>query len=665
MINKKLIILFVVALLSFSAFSQLNIKNYLYVGYSEMTRNNYTTAISIFNTIIKVKPNHYEALLFRGHSKYKLDDYRGALKDLNASIDLNSYNAEAFLYRGIVKDLLSDNFGALYDFNKGLELNPRHIYIFFNRGITRLRLKNWTFAIDNFDNVIKLKPDFSAAYINRGIAKSNLSRIDDAMADYNTAIRLNPFSADGYSRRGMLKASKKDYDGAILDLDESIKLDSYNTLNYYLRAGVKYEMNDFKGMIDDYDKIIDLDPTNALTFYNRAIIKSKLGDHNSAIEDYNKVSVLSPNNVFTYYNRGLVHNEIGLYNNAINDFSKAIEIFPDFAKAYMARSQSKRTIGDIDGSIKDNNTAISKINEYRLKNNLSGQPSFADTSRNFREIIDLDSDFGKILSNGKIINGRIQDRDVNIELEPVFKFLIFPDDSLAIKNNKYYVRELENLNLKARVKLKLFFSNESSILNNEILEEKVDVLNNSELSDSAQDAYYFYKSIVNCAARNYNSAIEEANKSLSYAPNVSYYFNRANIRLEMIEFIASTENNNNFVNINKSFNYDKSIKENESYNYDQVILDYQKCIEIDPDFVFAYFNLANVKCLARDFEGAVKHYTTVIQKNNEIAEAYYNRGLTLLYLKRNKEACIDLGKAGELGILKSYSVIKRFCNKED
>jgi hypothetical protein len=47
----------------------------------------------------------------------------------------------------------------------------------------------------------------------------------------------------------------------------------------------------------------------------------------------------------------------------------------------------------------------------------------------------------------------------------------------------------------------------------------------------------------------------------------------------------------------------------------------------------------------------------------DMAEAYYNRALTLLYLKEEKLACKDLSKAGELGVKEAYSVIKRYCNK--
>jgi hypothetical protein len=44
-----------------------------------------------------------------------------------------------------------------------------------------------------------------------------------------------------------------------------------------------------------------------------------------------------------------------------------------------------------------------------------------------------------------------------------------------------------------------------------------------------------------------------------------------------------------------------------------------------------------------------------------MAEAYYNRGLILIFTKRTQEACPDLSKAGELGISTAYNVIKRYC----
>lgn len=666
MVKKNVILFFLVIQFSFSGFAQINIRNYIYVGRNEIARHNFTTAIGIFNTIIKVKPNHYEAYFYRGVAKFRLDDYRGALTDLNNSLELNAYNPEVFLYRGIVKDLLYDYYSALEDFNTGVELNPNHIYMYFNRGITRLKLKSYISAVKDFTSVIKLKPDFIAAYINRGIARDQLLERDAAVADFSTAIRLNPFSSEAYSRRGMVRALRKEYDLAIDDLNESIKLDPANSLSYYFRASVKYDMKDLDGTISDYDEVIRLDPENALTYYNRAIIKSQLGDYYSAIEDYDEVSKLNPNNVFVYYNRGLVKYETENYNEAIEDFSKAIEIYPDFAKSYMARGSAKRAIGDINGAIADNNTAINKVNIYKSQNGNKNQLSFADTTRNFKEIIALNSDFGKKMTGNKIIDGRIQDREVEIELEPCFRFTTSTTDSMVMKNNSYIIPELEMLNKNLQNNLKLLLSGNTVHFDTTDINRKIGILDSADISGTSPDIYHLFKSVISSKGKNYNTAIIESDKSIFYQPSYApYYFNRANIRLEMIEFIASIDNTSNYLSITGDNKEEKKPDDgNEQFNYELVIADYEKCILLDPDFAFAYFNLANVKCLSRDFESAVEYYNYATDKMPDLAEAYFNRGLTLIYLNKKKEACIDLGKAGELGLYNAYSVIRKYCNEE-
>ena len=47
-----------------------------------------------------------------------------------------------------------------------------------------------------------------------------------------------------------------------------------------------------------------------------------------------------------------------------------------------------------------------------------------------------------------------------------------------------------------------------------------------------------------------------------------------------------------------------------------------------------------------------------------LAEAYYNRGLVLIYVKDREKGCLDMSKAGELGIEDAYSVIKKYCDPE-
>ena len=62
----------------------------------------------------------------------------------------------------------------------------------------------------------------------------------------------------------------------------------------------------------------------------------------------------------------------------------------------------------------------------------------------------------------------------------------------------------------------------------------------------------------------------------------------------------------------------------------------------------------------KDYRGALADYDKAIELSPAFAEAYYNRGLTHIYLGNNKQGIKDLSKAGELGIVAAYNVIKRF-----
>ena len=78
-------------------------------------------------------------------------------------------------------------------------------------------------------------------------------------------------------------------------------------------------------------------------------------------------------------------------------------------------------------------------------------------------------------------------------------------------------------------------------------------------------------------------------------------------------------------------------------------------------FYFALFNIANVYAKSGEIDKAIETYTQVLRQDKDIAEAYFNRGLLYIYTGQKALANADLSKAGELGIVGAYNVIKRYC----
>ena len=116
----------------------------------------------------------------------------------------------------------------------------------------------------------------------------------------------------------------------------------------------------------------------------------------------------------------------------------------------------------------------------------------------------------------------------------------------------------------------------------------------------------------------------------------------------------------------RQLNEEGVIKEEvSSTDYDLIKSDLDMVIELAPDFVYAYFNRGTLQISLGNYRAALADYDFVIEMRPEFAEAYYNRGLTHIFLGNNKQGISDLSKAGELGEVEAYNVIKRFSSIDE
>ena len=171
----------------------------------------------------------------------------------------------------------------------------------------------------------------------------------------------------------------------------------------------------------------------------------------------------------------------------------------------------------------------------------------------------------------------------------------------------------------------------------------------------------------NSALAHYDNAIEvETGDKYKKLYKAFYQMNRGVLRADMIDFISSIENNVQTLTMDDQGTTRARVTDqvSRSYDYSDAVQDMKSAAEIVGDIPYIWFNLANLQCLSASYVEAIGNYTKALSLYPYMGDAYFNRGLVLIYLKDKEKGCIDLSRAGELGVSDAYGVIKKYCEQE-
>ena len=96
--------------------------------------------------------------------------------------------------------------------------------------------------------------------------------------------------------------------------------------------------------------------------------------------------------------------------------------------------------------------------------------------------------------------------------------------------------------------------------------------------------------------------------------------------------------------------------------YHEVLAEFDRVLEQKPDLALAYFNRGVILVEMLDFTSALTAFNKAIELKPDFGEAYYNRGYVYFKLGNRQAGNADLSKAGELGVVPSYNLLKRMSN---
>jgi len=702
--RKSFILVLTLIISSFATVhSQINADRVLANGRNALYFDDYVLSIQYFNQVIRVKPHLPEPYLFRAIAKYNLDDYQGAEADATMALERNPFLYYAYQCRGTARQSMGNYEGAVADYQNALKMRQEDRQSIMNMGIAYLQAKKYDESEETFDLLLKLQPKYTRAYMLRGAMFSEKGDTVKAFLDYEKAIELDKYYAPSYGQRGLLHLQQNDYEKALEDFDQAIKLDDQN-IGYFINRGLaRYHLNDLRGAMSDYDQVIVRDSKNIVARFNRGLLRAQVGDDNRAIEDFDEVIKQESDNFMAIYNRAILREQTGDYRGAIADLNTVLGEYPNFVPGFYYRSEMKKKMNDKQGAERDYWYAydleqkLRKENEQKkLLGDVTAGDAVADNDEGdkTREKSDKDIEkFNKLVVYDKEeeqksrynseLRGRIQDKQVKVDLMAQFVITYYEKDE-ELRRYFHPDRMLEDYNNLKALKLKLKITSHEAALTDEQADYHFQSINDYSLLFERNERdinAILGRALDHMILQDLSEAEADFTRIININPRFAIaYFNRAVVRYKQLELdMYNSGSSEPAQGLSLSFQAGKRPVPGAQYGttqiqeptpdtkrvYDQnmIIRDYDSVLEINPDFIYAYFNRGNMRCAQKDFRAAILDYNEAIKRDSDFAEAYFNRGLSRLYTGDTQRGIEDLSKAGELGIVNAYNIIKRMASE--
>lgn len=144
-----------------------------------------------------------------------------------------------------------------------------------------------------------------------------------------------------------------------------------------------------------------------------------------------------------------------------------------------------------------------------------------------------------------------------------------------------------------------------------------------------------------------------------------HFFSDGSAKFQLKDFKGAIKDFSEAIALNDEFTeayYSRAICYSNINKLNKALKDFNKVIELDPEYAEAYNNRAfYVKMKTGDYKGAIEDYNKFLElnKENNNAFAYSNRGHAKYMLKQYDEALVDIEKSISLDSTNSFAFKNR------
>lgn len=636
--------------------SQYKVDRLIVTGKVAMHYEDYVLSIQYFNQAINQKPYLWEPWQLRAISKYYLEDWVGAEADASKAIELNPYITSLFDLRGITRIHQEKYHDAINDYSRAIELEPSNKGYWYNRAVCYAELKDYEKASAQSDSIIRKWSDYAPPYLMKAETYLNKKDTVNAMKWVEQCITVDPNYFNAWRMKAYVLMMQEEWQESEKAWSKSLQYKPKDVGCYVNRASVRLHLNNLRGAMSDYDTALDLAPNNFLAHYNRGLLRMRVGDNNRAIEDFDYVLSLEPGNVMALFNRATLLDQTGDLRAAVRDYSIVINHFPNFWLGLQYRASCYRRLGMTAKAQQDE----FKILKAQMDKHLGVQHRWSASKLSaMRKLNDIDIEkYNQLVIEDtqeteheykSEYRGKVQNRYVEERYEPYIALSLNTKEkevsSYTVYDSKMdeYIKSLESIGKNGVTRLPVLSGvGEGMGTSTFQLVDSISERIERETDKKVLSALLIQRSVAYSSAQDYQNAINDLDAVLRLdADNTVAWWQKSVCSALMAEYEQLTEPSKDAKIRNAGI---------------EVIFDKQ--VAKEPDNALILYNKGTFLARCGEYNKAIAAFSRVIELDASFPYTYFNRGLVYIKIGDIEKAKADLGKAGELGLYKAYSLMK-------
>jgi predicted O-linked N-acetylglucosamine transferase (SPINDLY family) len=354
----------------------------------------------IYRQILRVDPNHADALHLLGMIASQVGNQEAAIDLIRRATAIEPRNAVYWNNLGNTLREQGKLDDAVASYRSALQLHPDFLAAHYNLGVSLQDQGKLDDAVASYRRALEIKPDLAEAYNNLGNALAKQGKLDDAIASYRRAVQIQPDYAEAHNNLGNALREQGMLGDAVASLQEAVRIRP-DYAGAHNNLGVALED---QGKSDDavacFQRALQINPDYAEAHNNLGSVLREQGKLGDAVVCLQQALRIRPGYAEAHNNLGGVLREQGKLDAAVACYQRALEIKPDYAEAHNNLGNAMKEQGKLGDAVASYRQAVNikppyAEAHYNLGNALKEQGKLDEAVASYRRALNIKPDYGR------------------------------------------------------------------------------------------------------------------------------------------------------------------------------------------------------------------------------------------------------------------------------